>query len=230
MNLALWKVRMVSSWATPGATILRPPDQPAMKCGSTSPVANPELRLDEPPVELHRCAASRGDPEVDVGRGVAREVILDPHRVEHPPVTDELRELLALVGPVESGCDEDGHVFARDPGIQQAANQGSEKQAIRHRSGDVAHENARGVPAPRQLARRRRADGLGERPVDSPRRIVDGRHRVLAHHRDFAALGHAHRKPSAAVFELHDHRCSPRKMSAGVPARILADSRLRTGI
>src|SRR5208282_2244465 len=36
---AEWKVRMVSWWATPGATTLRPPDQPAMKCGSTRPVA-----------------------------------------------------------------------------------------------------------------------------------------------------------------------------------------------
>ena len=39
MKRAEWKVRMVVWWATPGATTLRPPDQPAMKCGSTSPVA-----------------------------------------------------------------------------------------------------------------------------------------------------------------------------------------------
>jgi hypothetical protein len=39
MNAALWKVVMVSAWATPGAITLRPPDQPAMKCGSTRPVA-----------------------------------------------------------------------------------------------------------------------------------------------------------------------------------------------
>src|SRR6185437_607194 len=39
MNRAEWKVRMVSCPATPGATTFRPPDQPAMKCGSTRPVA-----------------------------------------------------------------------------------------------------------------------------------------------------------------------------------------------
>ena len=39
MKRALWKVVMVSAWATPGAITLRPPDQPAMKCGSTRPVA-----------------------------------------------------------------------------------------------------------------------------------------------------------------------------------------------
>ncbi len=39
MNAELWKVVMVSAWATPGAITLRPPDQPAMKCGSTRPVA-----------------------------------------------------------------------------------------------------------------------------------------------------------------------------------------------
>ena len=39
MKRALWKVVMVSAWAMPGAITLRPPDQPAMKCGSTSPVA-----------------------------------------------------------------------------------------------------------------------------------------------------------------------------------------------
>ena len=31
MKRAEWKVRMVSWWATPGATTLRPPDHPAMK-------------------------------------------------------------------------------------------------------------------------------------------------------------------------------------------------------
>ena len=38
-NRALWNVRMVPSCATPGGTTLRPPDQPAMKYGSTRPVA-----------------------------------------------------------------------------------------------------------------------------------------------------------------------------------------------
>jgi hypothetical protein len=40
MKRALWKVVMVSAWATPGAITFRPPDQPAMKCGSTRPVAS----------------------------------------------------------------------------------------------------------------------------------------------------------------------------------------------
>ena len=39
---------------------------------------NPEIGLDEPPVELHRRAPGRGESEVDVGRGVPRKVILDP--------------------------------------------------------------------------------------------------------------------------------------------------------
>ena len=39
MKRALWKVVMVSACATPGAITFRPPDQPAMKCGSTRPVA-----------------------------------------------------------------------------------------------------------------------------------------------------------------------------------------------
>ena len=39
MKRAEWKVRIVVWWATPGATTLRPPDHPAMKCGSTRPVA-----------------------------------------------------------------------------------------------------------------------------------------------------------------------------------------------
>ncbi len=39
MKVELWKVVMVSACAMPGAITFRPPDQPAMKCGSTRPVA-----------------------------------------------------------------------------------------------------------------------------------------------------------------------------------------------
>ena len=39
MNRALWKVVMVSACAIPGAMTFLPPEYPAMKCGSTRPVA-----------------------------------------------------------------------------------------------------------------------------------------------------------------------------------------------
>ena len=40
MKRAEWKVRIVSWWAMPGAMTFRPPEYPAIKCGSTKPVTN----------------------------------------------------------------------------------------------------------------------------------------------------------------------------------------------
>ena len=59
MNSLLWKVVIVSAWATPGAITFRPPDQPAMKCGSTSPVAI-----------LRSASTSRRSSRTTVPRGV----------------------------------------------------------------------------------------------------------------------------------------------------------------
>ena len=51
-------------------------------------------------------------------RRVPREVVLDPDRIEHPRIADELRELFAPVGPVEPGRNEHRDPPGRDPGVK----------------------------------------------------------------------------------------------------------------
>ena len=140
-----------------------------------------------------------------MGVGVAREVVLDPDRVEHPSIADELRELLAPVGPVESGGDEHRDVAGGDAVVDEGADHRPEKHVVRYRAGDVAYEDAGGAPAPGQACQRRRAGRLGERPFDRARGVADDRQGALAEHRGFASVRDAHRKPPATVFELHEH-------------------------
>ena len=84
MKRALWNVRIVSSWATPGAITLRPPDHPAMKCGSTSPVAMRRSASTNRRSSLTGVRRPLGEPEVDVRLRVAREMVLDAHRCRAP--------------------------------------------------------------------------------------------------------------------------------------------------
>ena len=141
--------------------------------------------------------------------GIACEVVLHTDRVEHPPIADELRELLALVGPVQPGRHQDRDVSGGNPAGDEGADHRPEKQVIGHRAGDVAHQDAGGTLVPSEVREWRRGGRRGECPLDRALRIVDGRKGVLAQHRYLARVGHAHRKLPAAVFELHDHRRLP---------------------
>ena len=99
---------------------------------------------------------------------------------------------------------------AGDAALQEDADHRPEKRVVRHRAGDVADEDAGGSPVPRKACQRRRAGGLGERPLDGAGRVVDHRQRVLAKHGDFAPVGHAHRKPPAARTPARRSSQSPR--------------------
>ena len=77
------------------------------------PGRDAHVRLDEAPVELDRRAPPGRHAEIDVRRVVAREVVLDLHRVEHPRIADHFGELRALVRPMEAGRDQHGDALAR---------------------------------------------------------------------------------------------------------------------
>ena len=80
---------------------------------------DPQVRLDEAPVELDRRAPGRRRAEIDMRRIVTREVVLDPDRLQDPGVADQLLELGALVRPVQAGRDQDRDGVGRHARIEQ---------------------------------------------------------------------------------------------------------------
>ena len=60
---------------------------------------------------------------------VAREVIGDRNRLQHPRIADQLGELVALVGPVQSGGDQNQNALCSDAGIEQRAHDLRQQQA-----------------------------------------------------------------------------------------------------
>ena len=64
------------------------------------------------------------------------------------------------------------------PAVEQLADQRRQEQAVGHRAGDVADQDAGGALAARQLAPAAGAPtGPGERALDAPLRVRQNRHR-----------------------------------------------------
>ena len=213
MKRAEWNVRIVSWPATPGATTFRPPDQPAMKCGSTRPVAIFRSASTKRLSMLDRRAARRGRPEVDVVRIVAGEVVFDPDVLQHPRIADQLRELGALVGAVQAGGHQD----------RDAASSGMPAAAMvsiigrRNRwfgTGRVMSQiRMQALSAPlRQLAKRLGVHRVVERVIDGGARVRKDRQRRLADNGWFATIRHGDRQQPSAVRDFNParrHRAGP---------------------
>ena len=80
-----------------------------------------QVGLDEAAVDLHRRAARRGAAEVDVVLVVARIMVLDPDVRQHPGIADEFGQLLAEVGAVQAGRDQDRRSVERNAGGRQVS-------------------------------------------------------------------------------------------------------------
>ena len=147
------------------------------------PGRDAHFRLDEAPVELDRRAPHRRHAEIDMGRVVARKVILDAHRVEHPRIADDFGELRALVRPMEARRDQHGDAFARHAAGEQALDQRPQEQVVGNRPRDVADEDARAPLAAHQRLVRGCADRPRQRIAHRGPRIRQLHHRPLADHR-----------------------------------------------
>jgi hypothetical protein len=79
-----------------------------------------EVGFDEAAVELDRRSARR-PAQIDMVQVVAREVILDPDRPEHPRVADEFLQFGALIGTMQPGRHEHGDVCRLHARIEQLA-------------------------------------------------------------------------------------------------------------
>ena len=148
-----------------------------------------QVGFDEAPVEANPVAAARV-ADMDMRRIVAREMVDDAHRLQHPRIGDELAQFRAFVGAVQAGGDDDGYGVRRQSCIEQRAQQRRQQHAVRNRTRDVANGDAGGA---RPRCARREAspgEGLGDR---RPGR-VENRHRRLAHHRRAPACREAHRQ------------------------------------
>ena len=175
---------------------------------------DPHLRLDEAPVELHRHAAPRGPPEIDMGGIVAREMVFDPHGGEHPGIADQRLELGALVRTMQPGRDEDRDRGRRNPRRHQPLDQRAQEQPVRHRPGDVADEDAGAALAAGVVDERRRTGRLRQHIRDRPRRLGDRRARLFADDHLGTARRHLRRDPALAVEKLDRHGTS-RRTAAG---------------
>ena len=165
MKRALWNVRIVPRARRPGAITLRPPDQPAMKCGSTRPVA---MRRS---ASTKRRSSFTGVPrvargaEVDVRCGVAREMVLHPDVLHHPGVADHLGELGALVRAMQARRDEHRDAIRGHARGEHRLDHRPQEQPVGHGPRDVADQDARARAAAHELGERRarRPDGRARR-------------------------------------------------------------------
>ena len=78
---------------------------------------------------------------------------------------DHFLQLGALVGPVQAGGDEDEDVLAGDALLFEGPQHRRQDEAVGHRPGDVADEDAGVLAAAGELGERRRADGIGAGPA-----------------------------------------------------------------
>ena len=138
-----------------------------------------------------------------MGGIVAGEMVLDPDVVHDPAGADQLLELGTLVRPVQAGRDQDGDRIGLEPGRQQPLDQGRQEQAVRHRPGDVADQDAGAPLGARELGQRRRPDRAREGCPDRALGVREHRHRPLADQAQIEARGQVDRKPPSIVVQLH---------------------------
>ncbi len=167
--------------ATPGAITLRPPDQPAMKCGSTRPVAMRRSASTKRRSSLTGVPRVARAAEVDMHRFVAREMVLDPNVVQHPGIANQLGEFLAVVRAMQAGRDQHRDGTERDAGGTPWSRTIGRRNS-RFGTGRVMSQmRMQALFRPRaSSASAGRGDRPGERGGDGALRVRQFRHRTLA--------------------------------------------------
>ena len=136
----------VSKAAMPGQISLRPPEKPAMKCGSISPVV----------IFSSACDVTRVDPDGHAARALAQVrvlvaslavMVLDAV-VGGDVRADHLDQFVAHVGAVQAGGHEDENLAAGNAGRFERLEDRRQQDRVRHRPGNVADGHA-GMRRPR---------------------------------------------------------------------------------
>jgi len=192
------------SWCHAGHHELAAARVPRHEVGLDQPDHDAQVGLDEAPVD------EDGDPgrcpaQFNMRLAVAGEVVCDRHRLEHVVRTDDLAQLLPVVGAVQACGHQDQDVPAVDSGGGEFGHQAGQQPAVRHRPRDVADQDAGAAAAARQRAERRPADRCLEGPGERRGRVGHGWHGVLANRRDAQFLREPHRERAPPVEQINRH-------------------------
>ena len=190
---------MVSWWATPGATTLRPPDHPAMKCGSTRPVA---MRTS---ASTKRRSSLTGVPRVVVRpRSTwsaslrASWFTMRTRSMTHgsPTTSASSSPTFGRCRPVATRMMMRAERNAR---ADQRFDHRAQEEVVGHRPRDVANEDAGALASPGEVGQRRRGDRLQQCMANGGCWISDFFQLALGDQGDVRIGGHVQLKLSAAV-------------------------------
>ena len=176
-----------------------------MKCGSTRPVAILRSAATKRRSSFTGVRARAREPEIDMGRIVLREMVLDAHRFQHPGVADQLGQLRTFIRPVQPGGHQHRDLRGRDPGRHQSTDHRLQEECVRHRAGDVADQDAGARLATRELFQRRAADRRRQGAVDHRRCRRRHGERRLADHGRPSAVGHRDPEQRLSVGQIDLH-------------------------
>ena len=198
------RLRIISTPAQPGATALRPPEKPAIRCGSISPVIDLEIGADVAAVDPD-LGAALGAPEMHVLVGVARVVVADAIARRRSPGRSS--------PPARRGCWHGADRWrrgsrcarARCRRASRARSSGGSTIAVRHRPGLVGDHHDGVAPPARQLGQRRRADRRRQRLLDRAARIGQRRALGRLEDRDLEIVGEIDVEPRAPMVETNLH-------------------------
>ena len=146
---ASWRASTVSSPASPGATILGPPLNPAKKCGSTNPVVRRTSASTHS--RFSRTGTSPTIPRSTRDRSVPGVMVHDPEGPDD--VGAEHRDpLVGGARPMRARRDEDHHVLRPDDAIAHLED-GLQHRAAGLRTGHVADRDRHGLAGSRGASR-----------------------------------------------------------------------------
>ena len=212
---ALWSSRVVAMPASPGATILGPPLNPAKKCGSTKPVVI--RRSAATHSRSSRTGTSPTIPKVDLARVVAGVVVLDSPLREHV-VTQHRATLARGRCAMGAGGDQDDDVLRSDDAVERFHDR-PEHEGPGLGSRDVAHGDRDALTRSGDLPERWPGHRLGDRPPQRRRGVrrccsgpwPDHRGRVRGQldRQTRRPVGEVHRDPIVPAVRL-DHSSTTR--------------------
>ena len=156
-----------------------------MKCGSTRPVA---MRRS---ASTKRRSILTGVPRVAVTPRSTWSLVTRAKWfstrdiVQHPGIADQFGQFDAFVGAMQAGGDQNGDAVFGDARRHHRFDHGAEEQAVRHRTGDIADQDAGAAPTLGECRQRRRIDRVFEGGMDGAGLIRQLRQGRLADHRRF---------------------------------------------
>ena len=165
---------------------------------------NFQVGLHKTAIKLDR-GATRRVPEIHVCRIVPGKMIGDPHGLEHPRITHQFFEFGTFVGAMQSCGHQDGDVLWRHAGVKQLPDDLRKQQAIGHRAGDIADQDAGRAQAGGFFRQKTGLHRSGQCRAHGLRWIGFHRHRRLANHRDVPVVGKVQRKSVASIIQFKSH-------------------------